>query len=496
MAKINKSAKGIELKRKVLPDVRLAGGHGQLAARQDAEALLRRAVLGCLLWEDLFYESGESVAANIRALIPYVAPDKVAQIAVEARTEQKLRHVPLYIAREMARLDSHKHLVGELLPRIILRADELSEFLAIYWRDGKNQPLSKQVKIGLAQAFNGFNEYQLAKYNRDSEVKLRDVAFLVHVNPLDKSGRAKKAAAVSRKGYSRGQVQRHKNTLVGKLIADELDTPDTWEVALSAGRDKKAVWERLIAEKKLGGLAFVRNLRNMEQAGVSSDIIARGFETVNPGWLLPLNYLAAAKYAPRWERELEALMLRGLGSMPKLPGYSIFVVDVSGSMGSGISGKSELSRMDAAAAMAMLASEVCERVAIYATAGNDSTCIHSTSIVAPRRGFALTDEIHKMRARLGGGGIFTRQCLEYIKAHETVQPDRIIIFSDSQDCDRRNPALPKPFGVNNYIVDVSAHSHGVAYDGIWTAEISGWSEHFINYVAALEGVGLNEEQDE
>lgn len=492
----NKTSRGAVAERVVDAENRLAGGFGAFAAKQGAEALLRRAVMSCMLWENLFYESGESVAENIKNLIPQVDPETVAQIAFEARTVQKLRHVPLFIAREMARLDTHKHLVGALLPKIILRADELTEFLAIYWKDGKNQPLSAQVKRGLAVAFNNFNEYQLAKYNRDNEVKLRDVAFLTHVNPLDKTGRAKKAIAVSRKGYTRGSVQRHKNTLVGKLIAGELETPDTWEVALSAGKDKKETWERLISEKKLGALAFIRNLRNMESAGVDPKVIAKGFETANPGWLLPFQYLAAAKYAPKWERELESLMLRGLGSMPKLPGYTVIAIDVSGSTSSGISGKSEMSRLDAEIAMAMLASEVCERVSIYVTAGDDYAHRHSTKAIKPRRGFALMDQVKGMVREVGGGGIFTRQCLEYIKEQERETPDRIIVLSDSQDCDYPNMQTPKPFGKTNYIVDVAAHAHGVNYAGAWTAEISGHSEYFINFIASLEGVGMNQDTEE
>lgn len=495
MAKVNKSAKGIVAERKMDKTVRLAGGYGVFAAKQGAEALLRRAVMGCLLWEDLFYESGEQVADNIKSLIPQVEPEVVAQIAVEARTQQKLRHVPLFIAREMARLDTHKHLVGALLPKIILRADELSEFLAIYWKDGKDQPLSKQVKVGLAEAFNRFDEYQLAKYNRANEVKLRDVAFLTHVNPATQNGQGEKASAINRKGYKRSEVQRHKDALVTKLIRDELETPDTWEVALSAGKDKKATWERLISEKKLGALAFVRNLRNMESAGVDPKAIVHGFQSINPGWLLPLNYLAAAKVAPKWERELESMMLRGLGSMPKLRGYTIMVVDVSGSMTSRVSEKSDMSRLHAGAAMAMLSSELCERVSIYATAGDDSTRIHRTALIKPRRGFALIDDIEKQSNGLGGGGIFTRQCLEYIKEHERETPDRIIIFSDSQDCDSPDRRIPAPFGKTNYIVDVSAHAHGVNYDGLWTAEISGFSEKFINFIASLEGVTINQEEE-
>src|SRR5260370_20192169 len=46
-----------------------------------------------------------------------------------------------------------------------------------------------------------------------------------------------------------------------QLVDGELAPPDTWEVALSGGGGKCETFERLIAEKKLGGLALLRNLR-------------------------------------------------------------------------------------------------------------------------------------------------------------------------------------------------------------------------------------------
>lgn len=443
---------------------RLAGGFGPYAAQQDAEALLRRSVMANLLWEDQFYEDGQSVADNIKALIPQVDSQVVFDIAVEARTKQKVRHVPLFIAREMAGLDSHKGLVGHLLPKIILRADELTEFVALYWENSK-QPLSKQVKIGLAHAFVHFDAYQFAKYNRQTEVKFKDVMFLVHPKP-----------------------PQGKEELYKQIANDWLPTPDTWEVGLSTGQDKKEVWTRLITDKKLGALAFVRNLRNMQDIGVSQAVIKQGFETINPRWLLPINYLAAAKAAPRYERELETLMLRGLSQAPKLSGHTIFVVDVSGSMASKINNRSQFTRMEIAAAMSILAAEMCERISVYATAGNDSSRVHATKLIPPRRGFGLSDAILQSKNQLGGGGIFTRQCLECIANQEkgADQPDRIIIFSDSQDCDHPNLRIPSPFGKYNYIIDVSAHSRGINYDGIWTSEVSGWSEHFLAYIAATE----------
>ena len=70
----------------------------------------------------------------------------------------------------------------EHIPILVDRADLLSEFLAIYWRDGK-KPIDHQIRKGLALAFEEFDEYQLAKYNRKKIVKLRDVIRMVRPRP-------------------------------------------------------------------------------------------------------------------------------------------------------------------------------------------------------------------------------------------------------------------------------------------------------------------------
>jgi 60 kDa SS-A/Ro ribonucleoprotein len=248
-------------------------------------------------------------------------------------------------------------------------------------------------------------------------------------------------------------------------------------------------------------MAILRNLRNIINEDVSADYIKKLRKAFHhPSWgnakIMPINFLAAAKACPTFEREIETAMLSSLNRIPKLPGRTILVVDVSGSMGQAISGKSQMSRMDSAMAMAMLAGEVCESVAIYATAGNDRTRIHQTELIKPRRGFAAIDDIRAASRRLGGGGIFTRQALAYIQKEERETPDRIMVFSDSQDCDRDTSPLPRPFGRRNYIVDVSANSRGINYAGVWDAEISGFSPGFLPYIAALEGYGMGASEDE
>lgn len=159
----------------------------------------------------------------------------------------------MFIVSEMCKYPKHKLFVGDILPKIITRADMLTDFLVIYWRNGK-QPLTNQIKKGLAASFHNFNEYQFAKYDRNGAIKLRDVMFLCHPKANDET----------------------EQELFDKIASRTLKTPDTWEVALSSGADKKETWTRLIEENKLGSLAMLRNLRNMMDVLVDKKVIEKG----------------------------------------------------------------------------------------------------------------------------------------------------------------------------------------------------------------------------
>jgi 60 kDa SS-A/Ro ribonucleoprotein len=113
-------------------------------------------------------------------------PVFVGKLAVYARTKMYMRSVPLVLVTELAKLHSGNDLVARVTDRGIGRADEITELLACYetlnQRTGtkKLNRLSKQMQKGLSQAFNRFDEYQFAKYNRDGAIKMRDALFLVH----------------------------------------------------------------------------------------------------------------------------------------------------------------------------------------------------------------------------------------------------------------------------------------------------------------------------
>jgi 60 kDa SS-A/Ro ribonucleoprotein len=424
---------------------------GAPAKRATAEQALRRSVLSCMLWETEFYEDGEQIAGRIHELVPLVAAEKVAALAVEARERMKLRHAPLLLVREMARHLTHRGLVAETLTRVIQRADELSEFVAIYWAGGR-QPLSAQVKKGLAAAFCKFDEYALAKYDRAGVVRLRDVLFLSHARPVD-------------------EVQA---VLWKRMAENELATPDTWEVALSAaGRAdsaaKREVWERLLAERKLGALALLRNLRNLHTAGVSEVLVLAALAAMKTDRVLPFRFLAAARVAPQWEEALEQAMFRSLESRSaRLAGQTVLLVDVSGSMEAPISQRSEMRRTDAAYGLAILLREIAERVTIY-TFSNEAKPVPS------RRGMALRDALDNSQPH---SATYLGAALEKVEA-ACRGYERLVVITDEQSHDQ----VKQPHG-KGYVINVASNRNGVGY-GDWT-HIDGWSEAVVDYIAELE----------
>src|SRR6185369_5217561 len=96
---------------------------GGIAKLISPELQLRRSVLSCMLFEGTFYESGQEIAQRISSLVPLVDPLKVSKLAVEARERMGLRHVPLLLLREMARLSPYKRYVSRTLSRVISRPD-------------------------------------------------------------------------------------------------------------------------------------------------------------------------------------------------------------------------------------------------------------------------------------------------------------------------------------------------------------------------------------
>jgi len=266
---------------------------GVMAWRMTPEWELYTTVVTTMGTEDKFYESGDDRVRRIADLVRKVDAEFVAQLAVYARVEMHLRSVPLLLLVELANCHRGDSLVSRAVSRTVQRADEITELLMCYqWRMGKENlhGLSSQLRKGLAEAFNRFDEYQFAKYNRtDRKVTLRDALLLVHPKP---------------KNAAQGELFR-------KILNGNLETPYTWETELSAvgqqkfysaeARDQELcdTWQELIKSGRLGYMAMLRNLSNMTNLCIDDEckqIVCDRLsdeEAVHKGKQLPFRYLAA-----------------------------------------------------------------------------------------------------------------------------------------------------------------------------------------------------------
>jgi len=261
-------------------------------------------------------------------------------------------------------------------------------------------------------------------------------------------------------------------SIFDKIANKTLRTPDTWEVGLSAGQDGKEVFERLMTEGNLGGMAFLRNLRKMQELKCDDGLIKSYFNVANFNRVLPYRFIAAARYKSNLEPELEKAMFKGIEKHGKLHGKTYLLIDVSGSMEWALSDRSYMLRMDAACALSMLVREICDDVEIH-------TFSTSTVLVPPRRGFALRDAIVTSQRH---GGTNLGQAVNKINELKNAK-DRLIVFTDEQSHDR----VPGPNGLG-YMINVASYKNGVGY-GPWT-HIDGFSEAVIDWILELETLGF------
>ncbi len=416
---------------------------GAISPLQSSHQILDRTVSSCLLWEDSFYESGESVANRIKRLVPLCDPEFVAGLAIKARKDLHLRHVPLLLIRELARNKTFK--VSKLIYDVIQRPDELGELLAIYWKDGRT-PIANQVKKGLRETIRKFSSYQIIKYKNHGTVKIRDVICLVRPEPLDED----------------------QETLWKGILDKSTKHIETWETMLSEGKDKKETFEMLIKENKLGGLAILRNIRNMQQCGVDVEIIKTAiYRLASFKNILPFRYVAAANENKEFSSEIFSAMVSSINNIEKILGNTIILVDVSASMDYVISRKSNITRISAAASLAIIAKKYCENIVIM-------TFSEKLIIINNETGFRLykliIDSQDHSTTKLG---------LALHQINIEYDYDRIIVITDEQTSDD----IPNPEGIG-YMINIADYANGIAH-GNWI-KINGFSENVIKFILELE----------
>ncbi len=454
---------------------------------------------------DTFYEKMDSRLGRIRDLISKNDPEFVAKLAIYTRTEMYLRSIPMVLAVELAKTNSGNSIVGKAVDGVIRRADEITELLAYYQlaneRKGvkKLNKLSKQVQKGLSMSFNKFDEYQFAKYNRSSEIRLRDALFLVHPK-------------------AKGDLQQ---TIFNKIAKDELEVPYTWEVELSElGKRKfendqarasavKSKWEELIESGKVGYMALMRNLRNILATEVSvvhmkkvCDYLSNEMAVANSKQL-PFRFLAAYREIKILKSDYVSMILDALESavvlsIKNLKGFDestsvTIACDVSGSMQKPVSDKSKILLFDIGLVLGMLMHSKCKRVAT-GMFGERWKIINM-----PSRGvLANVEEYYKREGEVGyatNGYLVIDDLLR-----RKVKMDKIMMFTDCQMWDSRHGGSSlqgmwkqyKNFapGAKLYLFDLAGYGNtplSVERNDVFL--ISGWSDKVFDILDAIEQGG-------
>nr|WP_294948431.1 TROVE domain-containing protein [uncultured Mucilaginibacter sp.] len=475
---------------------------------------------------DSFYEKDEARMERLRKLIYECKPEFVGKLAVYARTKMYMRSVPLVLVTELANLHSGDNLVARVTDGVIGRADEITELLACYQllnkRTGtkKLNRLSKQLQKGLCTAFNRFDEYQFGKYNRDGAIKLRDALFLVHPKAKD-------------------ELQQ---LLFNKIVNGGLQTPYTWETELSAlgqlnfdSEEAKALafrakWEELIDSDKLGYMALLRNLRNIQEAGINfahfEKVCARlaDADEVAKAKQFPFRYLAAYRELTAMEtmrpvksltKKLGAVLLGNNGytgqlldalenavkaSAANIKGFGyetrvLLACDVSGSMQTPVSAKSKILLYDLGLMLVMLLQSRCKNVEVGMFGDTWKT------IVVPRSN--ILGNVQEFYRREGEVGYSTNGYL-VIKdiLQRRAQLDKVFLFTDAQLWNSssttgdhiqplwlRYKAEVSP-NAKLYLFDLKGYGQAplkVLRNDVYL--VAGWSDKVFEVLAALENGG-------
>ncbi|MBC7921210.1 MAG: TROVE domain-containing protein [Ferruginibacter sp.] len=453
---------------------------------------------------DQFYEKADGRLARLRALIAKNDPVFVAQLAVYAREQMHLRTVPLVLVVELAKIHNGDNLVSRLVARVVQRADEITELLAYYQlaneRKGAKKLglLSKQMQKGLALAFNRFDAYQFAKYDRQTEVKLRDALFLVH---------PKAASAEQQSRFDR-------------IANGTLATPYTWETELSALGQRtfeheaakqaafRVRWEELIDSGKLGYMALLRNLRNLLEARVSqlhAAKVARRLadaREVAKSKQLPFRFLSAYRevkpvVSPNATLILTALEAAVATSAANIRGFDadtrvLIACDVSGSMQKAISAKSTVQNYDIGLMLGMLLQSRAQSV-VTGIFGDTWKVIN----LPQRNVLANVGELHRREGEVGYATNGYLVIKDLIARKLTM--DKVMLFTDcqlwnSQGSGESIPVLWDHYQriaphARLYLFDLAGYGNVPVRVVGNVSFVAGWSDKVFDVLAAIENGG-------
>lgn len=456
---------------------------GAPAYARDAKSELFLLAVTNMVGEQTFYESAGRRDERFEQLVRRVAvadPAWFRGFVSWLRSEANMRTASVVAAVEGA---AAMRAIGggRVLFEALSRADEPGEALA-YWLARYGRRIPKPVKRGIADAaVRLYSEFNFLKWDSErSDVRFADVIELTRPNPAGMSQnqlfRYILDARHGHNSFADGKVHKRYLPMLTKqallrsewaegnfAYAPELlrEAGLTWEDVMSALGDKVnkgQLWDALIPN--MGYMAILRNLRNFDQAGISpaskTRVVAK---LINPDEVrrsrqFPLRFLSAYREVPslNWGAALETALNLSTANIPVLPGRTLVLVDMSGSMDANLSARSSVSRRDAAAVFAV-------SLAKRNPAGTDLVQFGTR---AERVMFSVGDSALKVASTKfrGMGGTHTRAAAQQFYAGH----DRVIILTDEQSHDG-DPTAVVPSSVPCYTWNLAGYRFGSTPSG-------------------------------
>lgn len=385
MATLNQTRKSVT--KATIAKEKTVNYHGEEAFTLKPHARLVERVLGSFWNENAFYASGKKISSDIVKDINEVLaidPKFVLQLAAFARNEIYLRTSPQVLLVHAANFGGAKQYIQEYTPKIVKRADELGEVMA-YQLQQFGKPIPNSLKKGLAIAFTGFDEYQLNKYDSQGDaVKLGDVLRLIS----RKTGYPVSRAMYDYLVHDKVSEELPKTFALKQLLAKEQIDEEalglikksgvTWETLISKFGASKETWE--LAAPNMGYMALLRNLRNFIDKDVELDSILaklKDEEQVKRSKQLPFRFFSAYKNVKSNQKVQRAIAQAFEHSITNvtLPGVTAVVVDLSASMQSKLSDKSDVSYAEIGAILGAIAGKKSEE-SIFVKFGDTAKVAH------------------------------------------------------------------------------------------------------------------------
>ncbi|MDE5763606.1 MAG: TROVE domain-containing protein [Ruminococcus sp.] len=455
--------------------IRTANKEGHAAYDMNDKSKLVTQVLTSFFNESKFYGDNSEDMQKIIVSVIREDPEFVSNLAVFSRRVFNMRSVSHVLTAYLAHENEGKSYVRDTVKGVSLRGDDLTEIMAFYLSTfGK--PIPNSLKKGINDVIVGFDEYTLAKYKGSGKsVKMRDLLCLCRPTPKNDE----------------------QAVIFKRCLENTLKTPLTWETELSANGNNSETWEKLIDSGKVGYMALLRNLSNIIKANPENidKVYAKiqNSEAVRKSKQLPFRYLSAYKtIKPIASKKafdaLENAVDAAVNNLPNLSGKTIIAVDVSGSMSSLVSGKSDIRCCEIAMMLGVIANRICEDSEFYTF----STSLEKYA-VSTRSGIVETT-FHNCNC--GGGTDMSLIFSEMI--NKRIKADRIIILSDNM-CNAglsfwnhttvQSLADKYRRRTNNdlWVHAIDLQGYGTQqFHGAKTNIIAGWSEKIFDFILLAE----------